>query len=99
MKHVSPTLFPCLPLPPVQGARSGGAVCYTRAVMIIAIPDDYHGLVSRLDCFSRLAAHDVRIFKDAAPPFATLAAHLADAEIIARGARPGKARVRHGRRL
>jgi len=50
--------------------------------MIIAIPDDYHGLVSRLDCCSRLAAHDVRIFNDAAPPFATLAAHLADAEII-----------------
>lgn len=50
--------------------------------MIIGIPDDYHGLVSRLDCFARLAAHDIRIFKDAAPPFATLAAHLADAEII-----------------
>lgn len=50
--------------------------------MIIAIPDDYHGLVSRLDCFARLAAHDVRIYQDAAPPFERLAANLRDAEII-----------------
>ena len=50
--------------------------------MIIAIPDDYHGLVARLDCYSRLAPHEVRIFRDAAPPPDRLAANLADADII-----------------
>ena len=50
--------------------------------MIIAIPDDYHGLVARLDCFARLAGHEVRIFRDAAPPLDQLAANLADADII-----------------
>ncbi len=37
--------------------------------MIIAIPDDYHGVVPTLDCFQRLEGHDVRVFRDAAPPF------------------------------
>ncbi len=50
--------------------------------MIIAIPDDYHGLVPRLDCFRKLAAHDVRVFRDAAPAFDTLADNLRDAEVI-----------------
>jgi D-3-phosphoglycerate dehydrogenase len=50
--------------------------------MIIAIPDDYHGLVARLECFKRLAGHEVRIFRDAAPPLDTLAVNLRDAEII-----------------
>jgi D-3-phosphoglycerate dehydrogenase len=50
--------------------------------MIIAIPDDYHGLVPRLTCLARLAAHDVRIIRDAAPPIERLAANLADADII-----------------
>lgn len=50
--------------------------------MIISIPDDYHGLVARLDCFKRLAEHDVRILRDAAPPADTLAQNLRDAEII-----------------
>jgi len=36
--------------------------------MIICIPDDYHGLVAHLDCFKRLAAHDARILREAAPP-------------------------------
>jgi D-3-phosphoglycerate dehydrogenase len=50
--------------------------------MVIAIPDDYHGLVARLECFKRLVGHDVRILRDAAPPGATLAENLRDAEII-----------------
>jgi len=50
--------------------------------MIIAIPDDYHGVVHQLDCFSKLAGHDVRIFRDAAPVTDRLVGHLADAEII-----------------
>ncbi len=50
--------------------------------MIIAIPDDYHGLVHSLDCMKLLAGHDVRIHTDAAPPVATLLRNLRDAEII-----------------
>jgi D-3-phosphoglycerate dehydrogenase len=50
--------------------------------MIIAIPDDYHGLVHTLECFSRLAAHEVRIFRDALPPTDKLIENLHDAEII-----------------
>jgi D-3-phosphoglycerate dehydrogenase len=50
--------------------------------MIIAILDDYHGLVSKLDCFASLAGHDVRIFRDAAPAFGRLIANLRDAEVI-----------------
>ena len=50
--------------------------------MIIAIPDDYHGLVHQLDCFRRLAGHDVRIFRDAAPDAARLVANLRDADAI-----------------
>lgn len=50
--------------------------------MIIAIPDDYHGLVRSLDCMKLLAGHDVRIYTDAAPPTATLVGNLRDAEII-----------------
>ena len=50
--------------------------------MIIAIPDDYHGLVHSLDCMQLLAGHDVRIYNDAAPPAVTLVKNLCDAEII-----------------
>lgn len=50
--------------------------------MIIAIPDDYHGLVHSLDCMKRLAGHDVRIYTDAAPSTATLVNNLRDADII-----------------
>lgn len=50
--------------------------------MIIAVPDDYHGLVPTLDCFSRLQGHDVRVFRDAAPPRETMLNNLRDAEII-----------------
>ncbi len=50
--------------------------------MIIAIPDDYHDLVHSLDCMQLLTGHDVRIYKDAAPPTVTLVKNLRDAEII-----------------
>jgi D-3-phosphoglycerate dehydrogenase len=50
--------------------------------MIIAIPDDYHGLVSKLDCFTSLADHEVRIFRDAAPALDNTIANLRDAEVI-----------------
>ena len=60
--------------------------------MIIAIPDDYHGLVHTLDCIGVLTGHDVRIFRDAAPPIATLINNLRDAEIIV----PIRERTRFG---
>ncbi|MBI3043672.1 MAG: D-2-hydroxyacid dehydrogenase family protein [Betaproteobacteria bacterium] len=50
--------------------------------MVIAIPDDYHGVVSRLDCLSKLSGHDVRIHRDAAPPPARLVENLREAEVI-----------------
>jgi D-3-phosphoglycerate dehydrogenase len=50
--------------------------------MKIVIPDDYHGLVSRLDCFATLAGHDVTVLRDVAPSFETLVEKLRDAEII-----------------
>lgn len=50
--------------------------------MIIAIPDDYHGLVGSLTCMQLLRGHDVRIYTDAAPPTATLVKNLRDADII-----------------
>ena len=50
--------------------------------MIIAIPDDYHGLVSKLDCFASLSGHDVRIFRDASPSLDRLVANLREAEVI-----------------
>src|SRR6476620_2019886 len=50
--------------------------------MIIAIPDDYHGVVSKLACNAALQGHDVRVFRDAAPPFETLVRNLRDADIV-----------------
>jgi len=50
--------------------------------MIIAIPDDYHGLVAKLDCFKTLAGHDVRVYRDVAPSFEKSVANLRDADII-----------------
>lgn len=54
----------------------------TVAPMIIAITDDYHGLVPHLDCFRKLTQHDVRVLRDAAPPFDALVRNLRDADII-----------------
>jgi D-3-phosphoglycerate dehydrogenase len=50
--------------------------------MIIAVPDDYHGVVEKLECLSKLAGHDVRILRDVAPPTARLLDQLSDAEAI-----------------
>jgi D-3-phosphoglycerate dehydrogenase len=63
--------------------------------VIIAIPDDYHGLVSRLDCLSKLSGHDVRIFRDVAPRGEALACQLAQAEIVV----PIRERTRFTREL
>jgi len=50
--------------------------------MIIAIPDDYHGVVHQLDCLAKLSGHEVRIFRDVAPASGRLIANLQEAEII-----------------
>ena len=50
--------------------------------MKIIIPDDYHGLVSKLPSFTKLAGHDVTVLRDVAPSFETLAAKLREADII-----------------
>ncbi len=50
--------------------------------MKIIIPDDYHGLVPRLECFGKLAGHDVQVLRDVAPSFETLVEKLRDADII-----------------
>jgi D-3-phosphoglycerate dehydrogenase / 2-oxoglutarate reductase len=50
--------------------------------MIIAIPDDYHGVVHRLRCLAKLAGHDVRILRDAAPAPDRLVAGLREAGAI-----------------
>jgi D-3-phosphoglycerate dehydrogenase len=63
--------------------------------MIIAIPDDYHGLVPTLDCFAQLSGNDVRVFRDAAPPFERTVENLRDAEVIV----PIRERTRFSRAL
>ena len=63
--------------------------------MIIAIPDDYHDRVSRLDCLARLAGHEVRIFRDVAPATDRLLANLRDAEAIV----PVRERTRYTREI
>jgi D-3-phosphoglycerate dehydrogenase len=63
--------------------------------MIIAIPDDYHGLVSQLDCLSVLEGHDVRILRDARPSFDTLVANLREADIVV----PIRERTRFARQV
>lgn len=50
--------------------------------MKIVVPDDYHGLVPRLQCFGKLAGHEVTVLRDVAPTFETLVSKLRDAEII-----------------
>jgi D-3-phosphoglycerate dehydrogenase len=50
--------------------------------MIIAIPDDYHGVVHKLGCLKKLAGHDVRILPDVAPARERLLAMLGEAEIV-----------------
>jgi D-3-phosphoglycerate dehydrogenase len=50
--------------------------------MIIAIPDDYHGVVRELDCLAKLSGHDIHIFRDALPPADRLLKNLGDADIV-----------------
>jgi D-3-phosphoglycerate dehydrogenase len=50
--------------------------------MIIAIPDDYHGVVGKLDCLAKLAGHDVRIFRDVAPTTDRLVDCMREADVI-----------------
>jgi D-3-phosphoglycerate dehydrogenase len=63
--------------------------------VIIAIPDDYHGVISKLECLTKLARHEVRIFRDVAPPTARLLANLRDAEIVV----PVRERTRYTREV
>jgi D-3-phosphoglycerate dehydrogenase len=50
--------------------------------MKIAILDDYADIVRRLDCFSLMAEHDVRIYTDPVSDIDVLADRLQDAEAI-----------------
>ena len=50
--------------------------------MIIAIPDDYHGVVNTLECMKHLEGHEVRVYTDAAPPFERTVEMLKDADIV-----------------
>jgi D-3-phosphoglycerate dehydrogenase len=50
--------------------------------MNIVIPDDYQDAVRHLDCFGKLAAHQVTIYRDTPKDLDTLAEQLADAEAL-----------------
>jgi D-3-phosphoglycerate dehydrogenase len=50
--------------------------------MRIVIPDDYQDCVRSLDCFARLAAHEVRVFHDTVTDIDALAERFADADAI-----------------
>jgi len=50
--------------------------------MRIAIPDDYQDCVRGLDCFSKLAGHEVTVYRDTVKGTEALAARFADAEAI-----------------
>lgn len=50
--------------------------------MRIVIPDDYQDCVRSLDCFARLAAHEVRVFHDTVTGIDALAERFADADAI-----------------
>jgi D-3-phosphoglycerate dehydrogenase / 2-oxoglutarate reductase len=63
--------------------------------MIIAIPDDYHGVVGSLACIAKLARHEVRIFRDVAPARDKLLANLKDADTVV----PIRERTRYTREI
>jgi len=63
--------------------------------VIIAIPDDYHGVAHQLDCLAKLSGHEVRIFRDVAPAAERLIANLQEAEIIV----PVRERTRYTREI
>jgi D-3-phosphoglycerate dehydrogenase len=50
--------------------------------MRIVIPDDYQDCVRGLDCFNKLAGHDVRVFNDSVKGTDALAARFAGAQAI-----------------
>lgn len=50
--------------------------------MRIAIPDDYQDCVRGLDCFARLAGHDVVVFNDNVKDIEALAGRFADAQAL-----------------
>src|SRR5258708_801661 len=50
--------------------------------MHIVIPDDYQDAVRNLDCFGKLAAHQVTIYRDSARDIETLAERFQDAEAL-----------------
>lgn len=79
------------PGPPPGPARR---LCH-NVRMIIAIPDDYHGVVPGLDCFGLLDGHEVRVFRDAAPPLDRQIEQFRDADIIV----PIRERTRFERQL
>ncbi len=50
--------------------------------MRIVIPDDYQDAVRGLDCFAKLAGHDVTIYNDTVKDIETLAARFQNAEAL-----------------
>ena len=50
--------------------------------MKVAVLDDYQGAVETLDCFSKLADHDVTIYRDSIADVAALAARLEHVEAL-----------------
>jgi D-3-phosphoglycerate dehydrogenase len=50
--------------------------------MRIAILDDYHDTVKTLECFSKIASHDVTIWNDHTKDVDTLAERLKDSEVL-----------------
>ncbi|GER91412.1 hypothetical protein KDW_55740 [Dictyobacter vulcani] len=50
--------------------------------MRIVIPDDYQDAVRNLDCFSKLAGHEVTVYQDSVEDVETLAARFQDAEAL-----------------
>jgi D-3-phosphoglycerate dehydrogenase len=63
--------------------------------MVIAIPDDYHGVVTSLDCLAKLKGHSVRVFHDVAPGTERLLDHLQEADVIV----PVRERTRYTREI
>ncbi|HUG59504.1 MAG TPA: D-2-hydroxyacid dehydrogenase family protein, partial [Candidimonas sp.] len=50
--------------------------------MRIVIPDDYQDCVRHLDCFGKLAGHDVTVFNDSVTDINELAARFAGAQAL-----------------
>lgn len=55
---------------------------HTSGYMRIVIPDDYQDAVRSLDCFARLADHDVTIHRDTVKDADALAERFADADAL-----------------